>query len=213
VKSSQSYVTTDSRPVCLGVKHASGAQHQVFITVRQLWVCWCGAPSVIREWACRLQLLLVLASAVILVSESCGTHDHILLSRIHHQPGGPGPHIYILQEQGGPVIPPGTGFPFQCLLWLAELRWRYSYLPPRGGPNWLQLLTGPGYNTLAQTMQKTSLALLLCSLVVMETCLFAELLLSNDCCIVACFVVTAQQWVYMPQYCDVFSEQTWGLDW
>jgi hypothetical protein len=28
------------------------------------------------------------------------------------QPGGPGPHIYIPQEQGGPVIPPGTGFLF-----------------------------------------------------------------------------------------------------
>jgi hypothetical protein len=26
------------------------------------------------------------------------------------QPGGPGPHIYIPQEQGGPVIPPGIGF-------------------------------------------------------------------------------------------------------
>jgi hypothetical protein len=24
--------------------------------------------------------------------------------------GGPGPHIYIPKEQGGPVIPPGTGF-------------------------------------------------------------------------------------------------------
>jgi hypothetical protein len=28
------------------------------------------------------------------------------------QPGGPGPCIYIPQEQGGPVIPPGTVFPF-----------------------------------------------------------------------------------------------------
>jgi hypothetical protein len=28
------------------------------------------------------------------------------------QPQGQGPHIYIPQEQGGPVIPPGTGFPF-----------------------------------------------------------------------------------------------------
>jgi hypothetical protein len=26
------------------------------------------------------------------------------------QPGGPGPRIYILQEQGGPVIPPGTAW-------------------------------------------------------------------------------------------------------
>jgi hypothetical protein len=28
------------------------------------------------------------------------------------QPGGPGLRIYIPQEQGGPGIPPGTGFPF-----------------------------------------------------------------------------------------------------
>jgi hypothetical protein len=28
------------------------------------------------------------------------------------QPGGPGFRIYIPQEQGGPVIPPGTGFLF-----------------------------------------------------------------------------------------------------
>jgi hypothetical protein len=28
------------------------------------------------------------------------------------QLGGPGPRIYIPQEQGGPFIPPGTGFPF-----------------------------------------------------------------------------------------------------
>jgi hypothetical protein len=32
------------------------------------------------------------------------------------QPGGPGLRIYILQEQGGPVITPGTGFPFRRLL-------------------------------------------------------------------------------------------------
>jgi hypothetical protein len=38
--------------------------------------------SLTRGWVCRLQLLLVLASAVILRSESCGTHDRILLSQI-----------------------------------------------------------------------------------------------------------------------------------
>jgi hypothetical protein len=48
------------------------------------------------------------------------------------QPGGPGPRIYIPQEQGGPVIPLGTGFPFRRLLRLAGLRWRYSNPPPRG---------------------------------------------------------------------------------
>jgi hypothetical protein len=36
--------------------------------------------SLMRGWICRLQLLLVLASAVILRSESRGTHAHILLS-------------------------------------------------------------------------------------------------------------------------------------
>jgi hypothetical protein len=35
-----------------------------------------------RVWVCRLQFLLVLDSAVILRSESRGTHDHILLSQI-----------------------------------------------------------------------------------------------------------------------------------
>jgi hypothetical protein len=41
-----------------------------------------GTSSLTRGWACRLQLLLDLASAVILWSESSGTHDHILLSQI-----------------------------------------------------------------------------------------------------------------------------------
>jgi hypothetical protein len=49
------------------------------------------------------------------------------------QPGGSGPRIYIPQEQGSPVIPPGTGFPFHRLLWLAGLRWRYSTPPLHGG--------------------------------------------------------------------------------
>jgi hypothetical protein len=35
-----------------------------------------------RGWVCHLQLLLAVASAVILGSEFRGTHDHILLSQI-----------------------------------------------------------------------------------------------------------------------------------
>jgi hypothetical protein len=48
-----------------------------------------------------------------------------------HQPGGPGPSIYIPLEQGGPVMLPDTGFPFRLLLRLTVLRWRYWNPPPR----------------------------------------------------------------------------------
>jgi hypothetical protein len=56
--------------------------------------------SLTRGWVCHLQLLLALASAFILGSDSHGTRDHILLSQVQD-------------------------FPFRCLLQLAGLRWRY----------------------------------------------------------------------------------------
>jgi hypothetical protein len=78
-----------------------------------------------------VQLLLGLASAVTLGPKSSSTHGHILLSHLRlPQPGMPGSCIYIPQEQGDPVIPPVTGFPFCRLLLLAGLRWRYSNPPP-----------------------------------------------------------------------------------
>jgi hypothetical protein len=49
------------------------------------------------------------------------------------QPGGPCFRIYIPEEQNGPVIPPGTYFPFHCLLWLAGLGWKHANLPPQRG--------------------------------------------------------------------------------
>jgi hypothetical protein len=66
------------------------------------------------------------------------SHSHVWVPRDPlpylrlSQPGQPGPRVYIPQEQGGPVIPSGTGFPFRRLLRLAGLRWRYSTPPPRG---------------------------------------------------------------------------------
>jgi hypothetical protein len=101
-KSSLMLRPTVSRPVCLGIKHPSGAYDQIFVPVRQLRVCSCGALSLKRGRVCRLQLLLALA---ILGSESRVTRDHILLSQIRD-------------------------FPFRRLLRLSGLRWRYSNPPP-----------------------------------------------------------------------------------
>jgi hypothetical protein len=78
---------------------------RVFITVRELQACWCGALSLTRGRVSRLQLLPALASAVIFRSKSRGTRDHILLAQIRD-------------------------FPFRRLLRLAGLRWRYSTPPP-----------------------------------------------------------------------------------
>jgi hypothetical protein len=51
----------------------------------QLNTCFYGSyvtSCLTRGWVCNLQLLLALASTVILGSESRGTHDHILLPQI-----------------------------------------------------------------------------------------------------------------------------------
>jgi hypothetical protein len=81
---SKSKLCYDRMPVVQSVLVPSpiGAQDQIFVTVRQLRVRWCEA----RGRICRLQLLLAFAISVILWSESCGTHDHILLSQIQDSP-------------------------------------------------------------------------------------------------------------------------------
>jgi hypothetical protein len=63
--------------------------------------------SLTRGWVCRLQLLLVLTSAVILRSEVRGTLDHILLSQIRDSPTWRSRSLYL--------YPPGTGWPGDTL--------------------------------------------------------------------------------------------------
>jgi hypothetical protein len=92
--------------------------------------CYCRTFAVLKLKRGRVCTLLI-QFTVSLRSKYRRTHDHTLLSHLRlSQPGGPGPCIYISQEQGGPVIVPGTGFPFCRLLRLAGLRRRYSNPPP-----------------------------------------------------------------------------------
>jgi hypothetical protein len=82
-----------------------GLTTRSLLHVWQLRSCSCGASSLTRGRVCPLYMLLALASAVFLWSESLGTLDHILLSHIWE-------------------------FPFRLLLRLAGSRWRYSTPPP-----------------------------------------------------------------------------------
>jgi hypothetical protein len=101
---------TVNRPVCFNVELPSGVHDQILFLSDDYEFLDVGHPlSVVRMW-------LYFACATTygpLGSKSCRTHDHILLPHLRlPQLGGPGPRIYIPHEQGSPVIPPGTGFPF-----------------------------------------------------------------------------------------------------
>jgi hypothetical protein len=105
---SQSHIATDGQPVSKSWCRAPyGAHDQILITVWQLRSCFCVVPSMTRGRVCHSYMLLTLARAVVLRSESLGTRDHILLSQI-------------------------CDFPFRRLLRLAQSRWRYSTPPPHG---------------------------------------------------------------------------------
>jgi hypothetical protein len=97
--------STVFRTVCLGVGHPTGAHNQViFLFVWQLRVSWYGATSLTRGWVCNLlvQLLPDLASSDVQVQWNSWQYFtawfEIFPIRLR---------IYIPQEQGGPVIPPG----------------------------------------------------------------------------------------------------------
>jgi hypothetical protein len=71
----------------------------------------------------------VIYSAITYWLESHRTYTHVLLSHLRPQPGGPGSHIYIPHKRDSPVILPGTGFRFRCLLRFAGPRPSYSSPP------------------------------------------------------------------------------------
>jgi hypothetical protein len=109
---SESHITTDGQSASLSWNKAPiWAYDQIVISARNTEYVWQlrswfrGAPSLMRERVCLLYVLLALASAVFLGSETLGTRDHILLSQI-------------------------WDFPFRRLLRLAGSRWRYSTPSP-----------------------------------------------------------------------------------
>jgi hypothetical protein len=76
---------TDGKPASLSWYQATIRAREQFlflleIFLRQLWVCYFMSPSLTRGQVCNLLLLLGLASAVPLQSESHETQDHIFLS-------------------------------------------------------------------------------------------------------------------------------------
>jgi hypothetical protein len=100
---SQSHIAIDGQSVSKSWCRAPpGAHDQMFITLWQLRSCFCGTPSLTRGWFCLLYMLLALASAVFLGSESLGTRDHILLFHIWDFPFR---RLHDSQGHGGGIWP------------------------------------------------------------------------------------------------------------
>jgi hypothetical protein len=117
-----------------------------------------------RGWVCCIQLLLALTSAVILVSKSSGTHDHISLSQIQDSPSwrARSPYLY----------PAGRGWPSHTPRY-----WVLFSSPPTTRRAMMEEFKPTSCfqdNSSARTMQKTQL---------LYCCrgMFTTLLHSNSC--------------------------------
>jgi hypothetical protein len=139
------------------------------------------------------------------------------LSQIRDSPnlGGQVPVFISLEEQGGPAISPGTGFPFRRLLGLAGLRWRYSAPPPHGCLTASLLQSVLLITTRHGPHRKHRSSIVAYMSVAAETCLPNRCLETGCiaqffyCCVRVCcgrylataatYTVTAYQRVYTPQ--------------
>jgi hypothetical protein len=110
---------TVGQSVCLCIEHPCGTCDQALFPVWMLLSEICGLVSVGRPlWR---EDGSEICSVITQWSEPLRIRNHTLLFHLKlSQPGGPGSSIYIPQEQSGPVIPPGTGFPLRHLLRLAS---------------------------------------------------------------------------------------------
>jgi hypothetical protein len=124
----ESYVMTDGQSASLSWNKPLiwGLRPDFYYCQTVAGLLMCGALSDERT-GLSLQLLLALASSVILGSKLSRTRDRILLSQIRD-------------------------FPFCRLLRLSVLRWRYSALPPRGISN--SCSSCPPYKTPAKNHRR-----------------------------------------------------------
>jgi hypothetical protein len=86
---------------------------QLFFQLNACFHCPYVTSSLTRGWICRLQLMLPLASAVVIRSESRGTRDHIILSQIRDSPTwrARSPYLYT-PRTGLPRYTPRHRVPF-----------------------------------------------------------------------------------------------------
>jgi hypothetical protein len=104
---------TVSRPVCLGVKPRLGPKIR-FLLLSDSWdlLMW----DALSDERTGLSFTIAVdprqrSHSRFRVRRDSWSYSTVSDSRLAHH-GGPGSLIYVPQEQGGPVIPPGTGFPF-----------------------------------------------------------------------------------------------------
>jgi hypothetical protein len=117
ISSSWCRAPSDSRPE-LFFFYLNTCGHSPYVT-----------SSLTRRWVCRLQLLLALASAFILRSESRRTHDHILLSQIRDSSN--------LEPRSPYLYPPGRGWPsYIPRHWVPFPWWRYNSTMIDLGTRW-----------------------------------------------------------------------------
>jgi hypothetical protein len=149
-------------------------------------------PSLERGWVCSFQLLLALASAVILRSEYRGTHDHILLSQMRDSSNLEGRSRYSYSpRREWPGYTPRHWVPFSS--------------PPVARRATVELFdpasTQDDFSFKAQQgLHRKHLS---------HHCVFSrwwgkngsrELFPSNGCCTVACLHGCSLNWAYMSLY-------------
>jgi hypothetical protein len=165
-------------------------------------------PSLTRGRVFRLQLLLVLVSAVMHVCEPYGTHDYILLSQIRQFPNLES-HVHVLYppKRVAHLHLQALGFLFIASYYLQG---KYSNPPSRGDQQTTQsqnqsyfttgglsplLVYSPGTDHTANIS-----TIIACSFVAGETMCPPSCSLATAVVISPVYTAVTWQWVYMSQY-------------